>query len=86
MPTVRQISLEVPVDVLASFGGLARRAGLSRPKMLGALVALVALVARAEQQAAIDHDAEILRATAGDPDPELDAWVAGASPDAFDAN
>lgn len=80
MPTVRQISLEVPVDVLASFGGLARRAGLSRPKML------VALVARAEQQAAIDHDAEILRATAGDPDPELDAWVAGASPDAFDAN
>jgi hypothetical protein len=83
MPTVRQISLEVPVDVLASFGGLARRAGLSRPKMLGALVALVA---RAEQQAAIDHDAEILRATAGDPDPELDAWVAGASPDAFDAN
>ncbi len=83
MPTVRKISLEVPVDVLASFGGLARRAGLSRPKMLGALVALVA---RAEQQAAIDHDAEILRATAGDPDPELDAWVAGASPDAFDAN
>jgi len=83
MPTVRQISLEVPVDVLASFSGLARRAGLSRPKMLGALVALVA---RAEQQAAIDHDAEILRATAGDPDPELDAWVAGASPDAFDAN
>lgn len=66
--------------MLASFGGLARRAGLSRPKMLGALVA------RAEQQAAIDHDAEILRATAGDPDPELDAWVAGASPDAFDAN
>lgn len=51
--------------------------------MLGALVALVA---RAAQQAAIDHDAEILRATAGDPDPELDAWVAGASPDAFDAN
>ncbi len=29
------------------------------------LVALVALVARAAQQAAIDHDAEILRATAG---------------------
>lgn len=80
MTTVRKISLEVPVDVLASFGGLARRAGLSRPKML------VALVARAAQQAAIDHDAEILRATAGDPDPELDAWVAGASPDAFDAN
>ena len=78
-PTTRQISLDVPADVLARFDGLARRAGLSRPKMLGALVA------QAEQKAAIEHDAEVLRATGGDPDPELDAWVSGSASGVFDA-
>lgn len=79
MPTtIRQISLDLPADVLAKFDALARRAGLSRPKMLGALVA------QAEQKAAIEHDAEILRATGGDPDPELDAWVSGSSAGVFD--
>ena len=44
-----------------------------------------ALVGQAEQEAAIEHDAEILRTTGGDPDPELDAWVTGSASGAFDA-
>ncbi len=75
----RQISLDVPIDVLGYFDELAHRAGLSRPRLLGELVA------RERQRAAQEHDAEILRRTGGDPDSELDAWVAGTHPGFDDA-
>lgn len=70
--TTQAISLVLPSPVLASFDELAGEAGLSRPRMLAALVA------EAEQRRAIERDAAILRETGGDPDPDLDAWTGRA--------
>ncbi len=78
--TTRQISLDVSADVLTAFDTMARRAGLSRPKMLATLVA------EAEQKEAIEHDAAVLRRTGGDPDAELDAWVGIAGSRSFDVD
>ncbi len=80
MGTTRQISLDVSADVLTVFDTMARRAGLSRPRMLAALVA------EAEQKEAIEHDAAVLRRTGGHPDPELDAWVGSAGSRSFDVD
>ena len=70
MTTTRQISLDVSADVLAAFDTLSQRAGLSRSE------SFAVLVARAAQEQAIQDDAAISRRTGGDPDAELDAWVA----------
>jgi len=68
--TTRQISPDVSADVVTAFDTLAHRAALIRSEIVAVLVA------RAEQERAIQHDAAISRRTGGDPDAELDAWVA----------
>jgi len=68
--TTRQVSLAVSAEVLTAFDRMAHQAALSRSEMF------TVLVARAEHEQAIQQDAAISRRTGGDPDAELDAWVA----------